>query len=53
MDDVRHELDQLAQWTEAQEICSVLPGLPRANVSLDAIEDPHELQSLDFAVLLG
>ena len=50
---VRQDLDQQSAWSEAKQIGAAVPGIDRANVSLDSIEDPHQMQSLDFAVLPG
>ena len=50
---VRQELDQQSTWNEAKEIYAAVPGIERANVALDSIKDPHEMQSLDFAILPG
>jgi L-lactate dehydrogenase complex protein LldG len=41
------ELDRLPVYTEARRICSLVPGVPRANVDLDAVEDPHDLRDVD------
>jgi L-lactate dehydrogenase complex protein LldG len=47
------ELEGLAAFTDSRTICSFVPGITRANVDLDAIDDPHELADVDFAVLPG
>lgn len=53
MEALSEQLEQLPQYTSAQKIVSVIPGVGRANVSLDAIEDPHQLEDVDFAILPG
>ena len=48
---VQRDLDAHDLYVEAQQICSLVPGIARANVDLNAIEDPHALEAIDFAVL--
>lgn len=48
---VQRDLDAHDLYVEAQQICALVPGIARANVDLNAIEDPHELEAIDFAVL--
>lgn len=47
------ELAQVAAYSEAKKIVSLVPGVGSPNVDLDAIEDPHDLEDVDFAVLPG
>ena len=47
------ELEQILAYTDSQTICSLVPGITRANLGLDAIDDPHKLADIDFAVLPG
>ena len=51
MEEVQRDLDQHDLYVEAQQICSLVPGIARANVDLNAIEDPHVTETVDFAVL--
>lgn len=56
VDDVEHlgrELAEVPQYASAAQICSLVPGVARANVDLDAIDDPHLLETVDFAILPG
>lgn len=46
-------LEELEVYQSAERILSQLPGVPRANVELDAIEDPREMNYLDLAILPG
>ena len=46
-------LAQLPAYAEAKKVCSVVPGVAKANVDLGAVADPHELRDVDFAVLRG
>jgi L-lactate dehydrogenase complex protein LldG len=45
------DLDEHDLYAQAAQICSLVPGVARVNVDLDAIDDPHELETIDFAVL--
>ena len=48
--------DRLAATPElaaAGEVVSLVPGAGRPNVDLAAVEDPHQLQSVDLAILPG
>jgi len=46
-------LEQLAPYREGRRIASTVPGVPRANVRLPEIDDPHELRDVDLAILPG
>jgi L-lactate dehydrogenase complex protein LldG len=45
-------LAQLNEFAAAKEIVSTISGVA-GNIDLDAIDDPHQLESIDFAVLPG
>lgn len=54
--DLEHLQRQLAEqpeYAQARQICSRVPGVGAANVDLDAIDDPHALETLDYAILPG
>jgi L-lactate dehydrogenase complex protein LldG len=53
IDQAQDQLQQLPAWTEARQRCSVVPGIQQADVELDAVDDPHQLSELDFAILPG
>jgi len=46
-------LRQLAAYRDAKQCVSVVPGLGQSNVDLARIADPHELETVDCAVLPG
>lgn len=50
---IEDALSQLPEFAAAKKICAAVPGVSRANVDLDAIDDPHALEDVDFAVLPG
>jgi L-lactate dehydrogenase complex protein LldG len=47
------ELAALPAYQQAKQICSLVPGVGSGNVDLAAVADPHELESVDFAILPG
>lgn len=53
MEALNSELQQIDAYAASQSICSLVPGVSQANIDLDAIDDPHDLADLDFAVLPG
>lgn len=40
-------------WTNGRIRCSVVPGVGDSTIDIDAIDDPHELENINFAVLRG
>src|SRR5579863_5304864 len=51
-EEIAHELASLTAYREAKQICSLVPGVS-SNLDLAAVADPHELESIDFAILPG
>jgi L-lactate dehydrogenase complex protein LldG len=47
------QLAQLPAYTEANRICSLVDGVDRANVDLSQVDDPHQLEDVDFFVARG
>jgi L-lactate dehydrogenase complex protein LldG len=47
------ELAKVAAYAEAKKILSLVPGIGSGNVDLETIQDPHDLEDVDFAVLPG
>jgi L-lactate dehydrogenase complex protein LldG len=47
------ELSQLEGFRHAKKIYSNIPGVWQANVDLDAVEGPHDLADVDFALIRG
>jgi L-lactate dehydrogenase complex protein LldG len=43
----------LAVYRDAKRIVSLVPGVGEANVSLEAVPDPHALEGLDVSILPG
>jgi len=46
-------LEELAPYRNGTRIASVFAGVPRGNVRLDEIADPHELRNVDLAIVRG
>jgi L-lactate dehydrogenase complex protein LldG len=46
-------LQELDAYREAKRIVTLVEGVGRNTVELGAIDDPHALEDLDFAILLG
>jgi len=51
--DLASALEQLPPYREGRRIASLLPGVPRANVRVDEIADPHDLRDVDLAIVAG
>jgi len=47
------ELARLPEFVAARKILSLVDGVKRANVDLASVADAHELQDLDFCLLVG
>ena len=47
------ELAKIPAYAEAKKIVSLLPGIGSANVDLESIADPHDLEDVDYAILPG
>ena len=52
VEQIAHELASMPAYREANQICSLVPGV-RGNLDLAGLTDPHELESIDFAILPG
>ena len=50
---INAELDALPVYVAAKQTVSTIPGVGRSTVDLNAIDDPHVLEDVDFAILPG
>lgn len=50
--EIQSTLSTFPQWNAAKRIFSAVDGVP-GNVQLDAVEDPHQLEDLDFVIYPG
>lgn len=53
MEDLNSALTKIKEFAEAKKIVSTIPSVARANVDLNSVDDAHELQDVDFAILRG
>ena len=44
-------LPAIPEYVAAKKVVSLVPGVAKANVDLDAVADPHDLHDVDFCVL--
>ncbi len=51
--DLVAELERNVHFASAAKICSLVPGVSSRAVDLCAIDDPHDLKDIDFALLPG
>jgi len=47
------ELANIDVYASAAKVASLVPGIPSRNVELNAIQDPHDLEGIDVAVIPG
>jgi len=50
---LHHALSSLPVWAEARKVVSLVPGVGRSSVDLEAISDPHDLEGVDVAIIGG
>lgn len=53
LDDLNRQLAELPQYASAKKVISLVPGVGQNNTNLDAINDPHEVEPVDFAIMPG
>lgn len=46
-------LEEIPAYREARTICSLVPGAGRSTLDAAAVDDPHQLEHVDFAILRG
>jgi L-lactate dehydrogenase complex protein LldG len=51
--DLASELANIDVYASAAKVASLVPGIPSKNVDLNAIEDPHDLEGIDVAIIPG
>jgi L-lactate dehydrogenase complex protein LldG len=51
--DLASELANLDVYASATKVASLVPGIPSKNIDLSAIEDPHDLEGIDVAIIPG
>jgi L-lactate dehydrogenase complex protein LldG len=53
IEEVNARLEEIAAWREGRQRLVLVEGVSGGNVDLDGIDDPHQLQTLDFVVPEG
>ncbi|MAG92901.1 MAG: hypothetical protein CMJ48_04040 [Planctomycetaceae bacterium] len=53
LQEAAEHLAALEHYASADRICSLVTGLESRDVSLETIDDPHELESVDWAIVPG
>ena len=53
LEEANRQLNAIAEWTAADVRVSVVDGVGDSTIDLDAIDDPHDLENVDYAVLRG
>lgn len=53
LSELNARLAEIPAWQAAKQKVSLVPGAGTSNVDVAAVEDPHELESVDFAILPG
>jgi len=53
LQDLLSTLANIGVYANAAKVASLVPGIPSRNVDLSAIEDPHDLEGIDVAVIPG
>lgn len=51
-DELPSRLERFEQYRNAQRVFSAVPEVP-SNVELDQVDDPHDLENLDFVIYPG
>lgn len=51
--EVNSELAKLESYAQARKIVSLIPGVGKATFDLSRVNDPHQLEGLDIAIIPG
>jgi L-lactate dehydrogenase complex protein LldG len=52
-EDLASALANIDVYANAEKIASLVPGIPSRGVDLSAIDDPHDLEGIDVAIIPG
>lgn len=52
-DELNRQLDAMPTYRDAQKICSLVENVGTPNCDVDAFDDPHQLEDIEFAILPG
>ena len=53
IEQIAGHLEQMNEYRDANKICSHIPAVAAGNVDLSEIEDPHDLEDVDFCIAGG
>jgi len=53
LDEADRQLNAINEWADADIRVSVVDGVGDSTIDLNAIDDPHDLENVDYAVLRG
>jgi L-lactate dehydrogenase complex protein LldG len=53
MAEINARLQAIPAYAEARHVCSLVDGVGRSDVDLQAVEDPHRLEDVDFFIARG
>ncbi len=51
--DIAAQLERIPAYASATKTLSLIPEIGPTNVAMDSIDDPHQLDDIDFAILPG
>ncbi len=51
--DISSELERIPAYASARKTLSLIPEVGPTNVAMESIDDPHQLDDIDFAILPG
>ena len=52
-EEINSELEKIEAYTQARKIASLVAGVGKSNLDVNALKDPHELEGLDVAIIAG
>lgn len=53
LNDANEHLQTLEPWIKGKVRCTMVPGVGESSFDVNAISDPHQLETVDYAVLRG
>jgi L-lactate dehydrogenase complex protein LldG len=51
--EANQRLSEIPAYREAKQTISLAPGIGKSNVDWSSVTDPHQLETIDFAVMAG
>lgn len=50
---INQEINQIDAYASAKKTCSFLPGVGQSTFDMNSVQDPHELEDVDFCIAAG